>query len=92
MNTMGVVCGQCNTSHPPLAEGAICPVKAGQENMEKAGSQETEDGTKVDYTDILPILTTILTSQISIKKIKDIPKLKSHLIVEMTKALENYNE
>lgn len=89
---VGVECTQCGMTHPSLKVGEICPILKGRENLEKASGQETEDGTKLDYTDILATLTTILTSQISSKGIKDITKIKQYLIIELTKALENYTE
>jgi hypothetical protein len=80
LSTTFDLCRQCGLSHPPLPPGtAICPMA-----KPKPGA--------IDISDIVITLTNILVSQIEIKKIKDVPKIKQYLIIEITKLLEAYKE
>jgi len=85
--TSGISCTQCGTMHPPLQPGQKCPLA-----IASAKTKETNNGVKVDVYDITDTIVNILLSQIDMKKIKDVKKLKGYIIVNMTKLLEGYNE
>lgn len=75
-------CPQCGLLHPPLQPGEICP----------NAPIKTIDNKEIDVNPFLAKLKTIFISQMDIKKIKDPEKMFTHLIVEVTKILENYKE
>ena len=80
------ICPQCNTIHPPVPVGQKCPL---------ASLVNEVAGTGLDDTSIASYLVNmrnIIISQMSIKKIKDGNKFFAFAIVELTKALESYNE
>ena len=75
------VCPQCGLLHPPIRPGEKCPnapIQIGEE--------------KVDTTKFFVDLKNICTSQIEKKKIKDVEKMFSKLIIEITGFLESYEE
>ncbi len=75
-------CDQCGTFHPPMKQGENCPV---------APIQDTK-GNVVDLNPFFAQLKNICMSQIQQKGIKDAKKLFQHIIIELTKILESYNE
>lgn len=80
------ICPQCKTMHPPLRPGEKCP---------NAGVDEAVKSTGVDDAIInkhLVDLRNIIMSQLTAKGIKDGKKFLQYSVIELTKALENYNE
>lgn len=75
-------CEQCGTLHPPLKSGEKCPVAPIRSN----------DGKALDLNPFFAQLKNICMSQIEIKGIKNYDKLFQHVIIEVTKSLENYHE
>ncbi len=82
---LGSKCPQCSTLHPPLRPGEECPIAHGIKV--KAG----EDGKPIDISDLVSTITTIIKSQVGVKKIRDINKLKQYVIIETTKMFERYD-
>ena len=78
-------CYQCGLSHPPLPEGQTCP---NAPVTSKVGGKEK----KVDLNIFFASLKNIFVSQMAIKDIKDPEKMFKHLIIEVTKILEEYKE
>ena len=76
------VCSQCGLSHPPLPEGARCPM----------AKHLTTDGENIDYGNFLANLQNIVASQIDIKKIQKPNSMFAKLTVEFMKLVENYEE
>jgi len=83
--TIGSCCPQCGTMHPLLRHGEVCPMAMSKKIVETSGR-------KIDVSDLSATLSNILISQILKKDIKDIKKIKTYIIVEMTKLLECYKE
>ena len=82
---MGDVCKQCGTMHPPVPTGQKCPL----------ATSEPEQTGGMDDTTInkhLVELRNIVLAQISSKGIKDGKKFFQYAVIELTKALEAYNE
>jgi hypothetical protein len=80
------VCPQCNLMHPPLRPGEKCP---------NAGVEDAVKSTGIDDAVInkhLVDLRNIIMSQLTSKGIKDGKKFLQYSVVELTKALEQYNE
>lgn len=80
------VCQQCGSLHPPLRPGEKCP---------NVGVGDTLKDSGVDDAMInkhLVDLRNILMSQITSKGIKDGRKFLQYSVIELTKALEDYNE
>lgn len=84
VNTTFTECPQCGLIHPPLKAGEKCP--------SAPVIIKSEDGEKVNVNKFLVSLKNIIISQIEQKKIKDPEKLFKHIIIEMVKALEKYEE
>lgn len=82
LGTSSPRCEQCGTLHPPLRPGEICPV---------APIKDTK-GKEVDLNPFFAQLKNIFLSQISKKNIKNHSKLFQHIVVEITRILENYVE
>jgi len=76
------ICNQCGLSHPPLPEGARCPM----------AKHLTTNGEDIDYGNFLTNLQNIVASQIDIKKIQKPKKMFAKLTVEFMKFVENYKE
>ena len=74
-------CPQCNLIHPPLKQGEQCP---------NAPVQMGEQ--KVDFNDFLSTFRTILISQTEKKNITDYDKYFGYITIEITKAIEKYEE
>lgn len=83
----GDVCKQCGTMHPPVAEGATCPLKSVASEPDKTGGL---DDTTVNKH--LVDMRNIIMAQVSAKGIKDGKKFFQHLVIELTKVMEGYNE
>jgi hypothetical protein len=80
-------CPQCGMLHPPIAQGQKCPnASIITEDEKKAGVSETFIKNK------LVDLRNIILAQMSSKQIKDGKKFFQYAIVELTQALEKYNE
>lgn len=77
-----IVCEQCGMIHPPLATGEKCPL----------AKPKDSEGKDIEVREFLNQLKNILISQIQRKKIKDIKKLFSLVLVHVTKYLEGYKE
>lgn len=75
-------CDQCGKFHPPLEEGEICPLKEVVESNQKG----------IDLNHFLSTMRKVLLTNIENKNITDIDKLEKHLIVKLTKEIENYEE
>ncbi len=75
-------CSQCGFFHPPIIEGELCPMA-----KEKTGS-----GEEIDFSEFLLNLKKFLTEQIKTKNTKDYKKLFSHLMVEIIKQAEGFQE
>jgi len=75
-------CEQCRTFHPPLKEGQKCPV----------APIKNKEGKALDLNPFFGQLKNICISQIEQKGIKNHDKLFQHIIIEVTKSLENYHE
>jgi len=80
------VCDQCGFTHPPLQPGQKCPAatNASKETIPEVG--------EIDLTDFIVNIKNILVSQIQTRRIKDVKKLTSFTIIEITKILEDYRE
>jgi len=80
------VCPQCKLMHPPLRPGEKCP---------NAGVDSSIKTTGIDDVIInkhLVDLKNIILSQLTSKGIKDGKKFLQYSVIELTKALEQYNE
>lgn len=82
INTGQPLCNQCNSHHPQIADGSKCPM----------ASEKTKEGQELDFSKIFVPLKTILTSQVDVKGVKDFDSFVAHMIVEITKAAESYEE
>ena len=81
------VCKECGTMHPPLAAGQKCP------NASVAATPN--DPNAIDDATInkhLVDMRNIIMTQIGSKGIKDQKKFFQFAVIELTKALEGYNE
>lgn len=76
------LCNQCGKYHPPLNEGEECPMKEVSEADQKG----------IDLNHFLSTIRKVLITNIENNEIKDIDKLQKHLIVKLTKEIENYKE
>jgi hypothetical protein len=83
INTTFPFCSQCQTYHPQLPLGSKCP------NVKTVIS---EDNIEIDTSKIIVQLRDIFISQIHIKKIKNINKFFSYIVLEITKIIEKYQE
>jgi hypothetical protein len=79
---MNQMCPQCNTYHPPLQAGQLCPMAKGK----------TNSGEEIDLTDFFSSLKNILLSQIKIKNIKNMKRILAFTLINVTKLLERYEE
>lgn len=73
-------CPQCGFMHPPLEQGAKCPM----------AKEKDSRGNEIDLTQFFSSLKNILISQIKSKEIKDPQKLMSYILVGVTKLIERY--
>ena len=80
-------CRQCGVIHPPIREGEKCP------NASIISNKEIEAGIDdIIVNKNLVNMRNIIISQMSNKGIKDGKKFFAYAIVELTMALERYNE
>lgn len=82
------VCRECGTMHPPLPHGQKCP---------NAGVAQTTTNNPNAIDDVainkhLVDMRNIIMSQITGKNIQNQKKFFQYAVVELTKALESYNE
>ena len=82
MNPSFPKCPQCGNYHPALKTGAICPCAKVKDN----------EGKDIDFSKFFSDLKNICTSQIHNKGIKDVNKLFTFTIVQLTKIFESYKE
>jgi len=82
--TMGSECPECGMIHPPIPQGQSCP----NAQLKTEGTSSTT----IDFTPLFGPLKNIIISQIQQKDIKNTQKMFGHIIVEMTKLIENYSE
>lgn len=76
------VCSQCGTIHPPIKEGSLCPMRP----------VKSIDGKEIDISKFLATLKNILVSQIQIKQIRNMNKLMTEVVINVTKFFESYKE
>lgn len=76
------LCPQCGKYHPPVNEGEECPLKEVSEASQKG----------IDVNHFLSTMRKVLITNIESKGIKDLDKFQNHLIVKLTKEIENYKE
>ncbi len=81
-------CPQCGNFHPPIMNGAECPMKSGSITVNKEGTKSEN----LDLTNIIMTLKNIVKTKISKDKIKDPEKLFKNVIVEVAKYVETYKE
>ena len=72
-------CPQCGFSHPSIA--GKCPM-----------AKDKVEGVEIDLNPFLSKLRNILIANIQNKKIKDLNKLYSHVILTLQKTFDNYKE
>ena len=78
-------CPQCGMIHPPLRPGQRCP-------MAPVNEKESGGASNDEVNKYIADIKNIVISQIGKKQIKDGNKFFKHVIVELTKIMENYNE
>jgi len=76
------VCPQCNTIHPPIRSGELCP----NAKMNLPSIKDEEIG------DFLVSMRNIIISQVEKKQVKNVKKLFQQSIVVLAKFLEEYKE
>lgn len=81
------VCKQCGTMHPPVPVGKKCPLASVTSEPSKSGGLDD-----VTVNKHLVDMRNIIMAQIAKKEIKDGRKFFQYAIIELTKALEGYNE
>ncbi|HUU87789.1 MAG TPA: hypothetical protein VMX17_08560 [Candidatus Glassbacteria bacterium] len=84
---MSGTCSQCGTMHPPVADGRKCPLAPLISDPSKVGGLDD-----MIINKHLVDMRNIIMSQVTSKGIKDGKKFFQYAIVELTKALEVYNE
>lgn len=84
---MSGACSQCGTMHPPIPEGKKCPLASVTSEPSKSGGLDDQVVNKH-----LIDMRNIIMAQVSAKGIKDGKKFFQYAIIELTKALEAYNE
>lgn len=79
---MSTQCPQCNLIHPPLEQGAMCPM-----------AKDTDaSGNEIDTSNFITQLNTICVHQIKTKNIKDHKKMFGKILVSLTKQIQEYQE
>jgi len=79
--TFGSACPDCGLLHP-ITPGKKCLM----------AKEKTPSGTEIDFDSFFGALKSIVISQINTKDIKDSKKFLGHVIVNVTKLLEDYSE
>lgn len=79
-------CPECGTLHPPLRPGEKCPNAGIGDSLKSSGLDDTI------INKHLSDLRNIIMSNISSKGVKDGRKFFQHLIISVTKSMENYSE
>lgn len=82
----GGACHECGLLHPPLQPGEKCP-NAPIKVKCKDGKEKV-----VDPTNFLSKMKDIIVSQMGQKQIEDSEKFFNYLTLELTKAMERYEE
>ncbi len=73
-----IKCPQCNMYHPPLNIDEVCPM--------------LEDPNQIDLSGFMLQLRNICKSQIEGSDLKDPKKLLNHVIIVVTKSIQEYKE
>jgi type VI protein secretion system component Hcp len=81
------LCKECNTIHPPLPPNERCP-NAGLPQKDQKRFNISDDNINRYITN----LKNIIISNLSKKNIKDGSKFFQHIIINITKIIEDYNE
>jgi len=81
LQTVGSHCPDCGLLHP-IIPGKRCLM----------AKEKTSSGTEIDLDSFFTDLKTIVISEINKKDIKDSKKFLGHVIVNITKLLEEYSE
>lgn len=79
---IGDTCPQCNSIHPPLKPGQMCP----NAKVNVPGIKDEEIG------DFLVSMRNIIISQVEKTQVKDVKKLFQQATVVLAKFLEEYKE
>jgi len=85
---MADVCKECGMMHPPLAKGQRCP-------NARVAPLKTDDPNAVDDATVnkhVVDIRNIIMAQMKGKEIKNQKKFFQYAVIELTKALEQYNE
>ena len=85
---MADVCKECGTMHPPLPAGQKCP-NASVAKADPSNPNALDDATINKH---LVDMRNIIMAQITGKGIKNQKKFFQFAVIELTKALEGYNE
>ena len=80
--SVGNVCPECGTMHPPVAAGEKCP--NAKMNLESITDEEIGM--------FLSSIKNIIISQVEKNKVKDVKKLFQQSVVVLAKFLEEYKE
>jgi len=81
IQTRGDTCPECGFIHP-ITPGKKCLM----------AKEKTPSGIAIGFDSFFTDLKTILLSQIELKNIKDPRKFLGHVLVKITKLLEDYSE
>lgn len=81
------VCKECGALHPPIPDGKKCPNASVVSDPNEFGG--IDDMTINKH---LVDIRNIMLAQITSKGIKDGKKFFQHVIIELTKIMESYNE
>jgi len=84
---MSGACSQCGTMHPPITDGKKCPLAPVVSDPSQAGGLDD-----MIINKHLVDMRNIIMSQFTSKGIKDGKKFFQYAVIELTKALEAYNE
>ncbi len=82
-------CGVCGYYHPMTVDGS-CPMK--QANVGAVPGTKSSTNNEINFENLYSPLRNIIVSQIETKNIKDPDKLFTYVIIEITKAIENFKE
>ena len=81
IQTRGDTCPECGFLHP-IIPGKKCPMS----------KEKTPSGQEIDFESFFSSLKTIVISQVKTKDVKDPKKFLGHVLVKITKLLEDYSE
>ena len=75
-------CPQCGLIHPPLKSGVKCPMVEHKDSNDEV----------IDFSKLFKPLKNICIHQIEQKKIKNVDKFFSHIIMEITRFIITYKD